>query len=56
MRLQKNNGRSGIALGVPTVISIPSLACDIMDSFCASQGEKWKIHFLLGRKVKSIDF
>ena len=28
-----------IAIGVPTVISIPSLACDIMESFCASQGE-----------------
>ena len=44
-------------IGVPTVISIPSLACDIMEAFCASQGEgmedifcswpeKEKYHFL----------
>ena len=31
-----------IAIGVPTVISIPSLACDIMESFCDSQGEGMK--------------
>ncbi|MFR1610930.1 MAG: GPR endopeptidase, partial [Anaerobutyricum soehngenii] len=37
---EKTMGVPVIALGVPTVISIPSLACDIMDSFCASQGEK----------------
>ena len=46
-----------IAIGVPTVISIPSLACDIMEAFCVSQGEgmedifcswpeKEKYHFL----------
>ncbi len=28
-----------IAIGVPTVISIPALACDIMEAFCMSQGE-----------------
>ena len=31
-----------IAICVPTVISIPSLACDIMEAFCASQGEGMK--------------
>lgn len=36
---EKTMGVPVIAIGVPTVISIPSLACDIMESFCASQGE-----------------
>jgi len=42
---EKTMGVPVIALGVPTVISIPSLACDIMDSFCASQGEKMEDTF-----------
>ena len=36
---EKTMGIPVIAIGVPTVISIPSLACDIMEAFCASQGE-----------------
>ena len=36
---EKTMGIPVLAIGVPTVISIPSLACDIMESFCASQGE-----------------
>ena len=54
---EKTMGIPVIAIGVPTVISIPSLACDIMEAFCASQGEgmedifcswpeKEKYHFL----------
>ena len=42
---EKTMGVPVIALCVPTVISIPSLACDIMDSFCASQGEKMEDTF-----------
>lgn len=33
---QKTMGVPVIAIGVPTVISMPSLACDIMESFCAA--------------------
>ena len=54
---EKTMGIPVIAIGVPTVISIPSLAYDIMEAFCASQGEgmedifcswpeKEKYHFL----------
>ena len=39
---EKTMGIPVIAIGVPTVISIPSLACDIMEAFCASQGEGMK--------------
>lgn len=37
---EKTMGIPVIAIGVPTVISIPSIACDIMESFCSSQGEE----------------
>lgn len=42
---EKTMGIPVIAIGVPTVISIPSLACDIMESFCASQGEEMEDTF-----------
>lgn len=42
---ERTMGIPVIAVGVPTVISIPSLACDIMESFCASQGEEMEDTF-----------
>ncbi|MCI6859327.1 MAG: GPR endopeptidase [Eubacterium sp.] len=39
---EKTMGIPVLAIGVPTVISIPSLACDIMDSFCSSLKEEEK--------------
>lgn len=42
---EKTMGIPVIAIGVPTVISIPSLACDIMESFCKSQGKELEDSF-----------
>lgn len=42
---EKTMGIPVIAIGVPTVISIPALACDIMEAFCMSQGEGMKDTF-----------
>ena len=42
---EKTMGVPVIAIGVPTVISIPSWACDIMESLCASQGERMEDTF-----------
>lgn len=42
---EKTMGVPVIAVGVPTVISIPALACDIMEAFCRTQDEEMKDTF-----------